>query len=102
MAGPARRLEVGVVADGFKGLVEPVVAELKSETRVESDDFVPCRQLVYPGQHFPAVPAEDVDELRIEMGPALSASHVEGSFGATGKVKGLDVVSQLHDPSGQR
>ena len=37
VAGPARRLEVGVVADGLQGLVEPVVAEFQAETRIECD-----------------------------------------------------------------
>ena len=99
VAGPARRLEVGVVADGLQGLVEPVVAEFQAETRIECDHLVPGRDLVDPIQHFLAVPAEDVDELGVEMGPALSASHVEGRLGASRKVKGLDVVCQLHDAS---
>jgi hypothetical protein len=97
MPGEVRRLQVDEVRDRFQGGVQLVTVEVP-RARVGRDQRVPPglgRQIV---EQLGGVGEEHLDHLRVELGAAASAGHVDCRGDAPAAVVDLDQIGQVDHP----
>ena len=96
------RLQVDEVADRVECCVELDVGELHAEGWFDRHHRVPAAHGVELVEQVRRHLAEELDELRVELGPAARPGHGDRGVDASDPVEDLDDVGEVHQPGGHQ
>ncbi len=101
MAHPPRRFQLGELADRLEGVVELPAGQRLAERRLSVDDKVPAGGVVKVAEEHRRPVAEDLYQLRVELGAAPFPRHGHRRFDSAGAAKDLDDIGEVDQPRGR-
>jgi len=100
MPHPPRRLQLGELADRRQRIIEAAAGHRLAERRLSVDDQVPAGRVVKAAEQHRRPAAEDLHQLRVELGAAAFPRHGHRRASSSAPAKNLHDVGQVDQARG--